>query len=57
MVSNFVFYDHKLFLKTKKKETYLTNFTLDGLKEKVTTRQQTIMTNLKRMKWIKGKGH
>ncbi len=35
----------------------IVNFTLNGLEEKVTTRQQTIMTNLKRTKWIKGKGH
>jgi hypothetical protein len=34
----------------------ITNFTLDGLEERVTTRQQTAMTNLKRTKWIKGKG-
>lgn len=35
----------------------IANFTLDGLEERVTTRQQTAMTNLKRTKWIKGKGH
>jgi RNA-directed DNA polymerase len=35
----------------------IANFTLDGLEERVTTRQQTVMTNLKRTKWIKGKGH
>jgi hypothetical protein len=34
----------------------ITNFTLDGLEERITTRQQTTMTNLKRTKWIKGKG-
>jgi len=35
----------------------IANFTLDGLEERVTTIQQTVMTNLKRTKWIKGKGH
>jgi RNA-directed DNA polymerase len=35
----------------------IVNLTLDGLEERVTTRQQTTMTNLKRTKWIKGKGH
>jgi hypothetical protein len=35
----------------------IANFIIDGLEEKVTTRQHITMTNLKRMKWIKAKGH
>jgi len=36
----------------------IVNFTVDGLEERITTRQQQIiMINFKRMKWMKGKGH
>jgi hypothetical protein len=35
----------------------LANFTLDGLEERVIIKQQTLMSNLTRMKWIKGKDH
>ncbi len=36
----------------------IVNFTVDGLEERVTTKQQQItMINLKWMKWMKGKGH
>ncbi len=35
----------------------IANFTLDGLEERVTTRQQIVMTNFNKTKLIKRKGH